>query len=156
MKLKDRLLEILSKLLAPSKEILDRLEEHIDLSIDSLDKLINMITYPEEDILKFYKSIEENEKLGDKIVYDVTKRILQGAVSLTIQSHFIQLVNTLDDILDKINFLGRDYIRMYHYMNLHQGEAREILNSIGYNLRHSMRILTKLKDMFESFKKGYS
>jgi len=58
MKLKDKLLRLILKLLTPSKEILDRLEEHIDLSIDSLDKLIHMITYPEEDILKFYKSIE--------------------------------------------------------------------------------------------------
>jgi len=154
MKLKNRLLGILSKLLTPSKEILDRLEEHIDLSINSLDKLIHMVTHPEEDISRLYRSIEENEKLGDKIVYNVTKKILQGAVSLTIQSHLIQLVNTLDDILDKINFLGRDYIRMHHYMKLHQGEVREILNSIGENLRHSMRILTKLKDMFGSFKKG--
>jgi len=154
IKIIDSMRRILS-IFERENRIFKLLIDHNNLSLQAMDKLIRLIDSRNVDeCIEYSKQIETLEKDGDDIAYKLTRSILEGAVTLTLQNNFVELVNTLDNILDKIHFLSKEFVRMKKYFL----EETIPLSSISYeiyeNLLHSRRSIQSLNKILRTAIEG--
>lgn len=141
----DKIKDLLS---TNEKLMLEGIKEHLNLSIKAIKLLINQVKEEKEDKkMTFKKEIENLEKEGDKLVSNLTKMVLGGAVMVPLQNYLLKLVDIFDNILDTIHFLsGEDYRKLY-FKRLRSTTARDIEQEILEYLKYTEKILQNLLEM---------
>ena len=142
-KIKEKILSIFK----PEAKIFAKLVEHIELTLEAIDKLIEILYIDEVKVDAIVQDIERLEKIGDDISFKLTQSILRGAVSLTIQNNLIELVNIIDDLLDTIHFLSKDMNRFKKYLDVSKVYELGIANDIKDNILHSKKAILALKQL---------
>jgi uncharacterized protein Yka (UPF0111/DUF47 family) len=134
-------------LFKPETKIFERLAEHVELTLDAIDKLIKILYVDEVKVDTIVQDIEKLEKIGDEISFKLTQNILKGAVSLTIQNNLIELVNLIDDLLDTIHFLSKDMNRFKKYLRISEVYELGVANHIKDNILHSKKAILALRQL---------
>jgi len=142
-KIREKILSIFK----PETKIFTKLAEHVSLTLDSIDKLTEILNISEIEEGAIVQDIERLEKIGDEISFKLTQDILKGAVSLTIQNNLIELVNTIDDLLDMIHFLSKDINRFKKYLNIEKIYEIGIAEDIKNNMLHSKKAILALRHL---------
>jgi predicted phosphate transport protein (TIGR00153 family) len=129
-------------------------KRHVYLSKRGLELLIDAFESDLEKERELYKEIEKLEKEGDRLSNETTRLILDGAIVVSLQNYLITLMDTLDNILDTIHYLGGETYRRRHFEKLRNKDAIDMEKKILGYLRHSENSINQLMILFDNVISG--
>ncbi len=144
MRILDR---IISALRGKENELFEKITQHLDLSIQALRTLITPeCKISSEDCIK---KVAEYEKKGDELSREIFELLSRGAVTIHILNIAELLVHALDDVLDEIHILSREFDRLRrHSRNIKLIES--IFEYITNCCNKALKGLNNLKTIFEN------
>lgn len=142
------------------EELITRLRQLIKYSILAINLLIDMnkeeISGNIDKLILLNEEISAIEKKGDVETLELTIFIMKGAVLPGFRSQLINLINTLDDILDIIHIMSREVLRVRRYSIMPDIQELKVLhNKIIEQLYHAKNMIIRLDELFNFIEKRW-
>ncbi len=136
--------KILSVFRGGEKEFVSKLVDHVQLSIQALERL--MTDECIHNLSSCVRTVGELEKKGDDIAREVHELMSRSALAVPVFTIIEILIHKVDDILDEINILVRELDRLFRYSSNREllEKIHSYVNESGYIARESLLLLRDL------------